>query len=1073
MPRAIEVGFPIVEINRLAEPERNSFKPIYQMHKWFARRASCVFRAILLGALKPAYREDGTPVDLMEEFYKDHGQDLDTKDKVVLDPFMGGGTTVVEALRLGCKVVGIDLNPVAWFIVKTEVEPVEIEALKEAFDRLAARPVEWNDGKPLRETLLDLYKTEVHAIRHTREGGYPDVFEKNGFPPTHRGNDGTIEADVIYTFWVKHAICTDPTCKKEVPLFKDYFVAAKAISVKYHRDAQCLDCKKTFDWEVDVASLIADFSMMANSSRGSGGEGRPTTLWSYAPEPDKAKGEDILVSLTCPHCTKNVRIQVPWAKKKERKKVQLSVLICPSCEAVWQFRGQVPEGEVTCPACKHSYDPKTGNVPEKGHFQCRCGNKDKIIESIRLLPQERRLPVRPYALQAYLPASQEESDDKQQTMFESPSSNSPLEKGDTGGCQIAMDTAKGEQPPLPPLLRGNLLLPSNGKFFKKWSASDQARLQRAELLWEKHKVSLPHPKSTIPRGAETARLLEHHYNCWHEMFAPRQLLALSTLLEGIMVEQDQKLREMLLCAFSNTVEANNLFTRHRVSRSSIGSLTAEGIFARHDFQIKITVAENNVFGLPRIAAGSFISEYGLVFEGILYQSNSWDFKGNSDDEKRKKVKMDTLTDSESSLFCANSAEILAETPHIVVTDPPYVGNVNYSELADFFYVWLRLALKDSYAWFSPEYTPKMEEVVENRTRGKSREDFYKGLSAVFQRVHDQLPDDGLLIFTFHHTDQKGTVWEGLLQSLCDTGFEITAVYPVHSEAESSLHLMDKENISYDLIHVCRKRREDPTPRSWAGIRQEVRRRARAELSAIEAGRYGNKPLPEPDVRLVCIGKCLELYSAHYDRVLDHEGKTYPLHKALQDISSIVDQLVTREQPLPPELENVEGLTYAWLRLLAPYRREVNADEISKGARALQVSTEDMKKAGLIIRGRTGRGRTYEVKQPQERLEMLLERFRQSPSTTTQAVLFDAAGTDFKSVPTNDGTPLVDLLHLMIALADAGESVLPWVERFDARRAEILAGLRFVRNLRPDWAAAIDRVIAVMEGAPLLRTGGNI
>ena len=72
--RAIEVGFPIVEINRLAVPERNSFKPIYQMHKWFARRASCVFRAILLGTLKPAIQPDGTPTDLMEEFYKDHYQ---------------------------------------------------------------------------------------------------------------------------------------------------------------------------------------------------------------------------------------------------------------------------------------------------------------------------------------------------------------------------------------------------------------------------------------------------------------------------------------------------------------------------------------------------------------------------------------------------------------------------------------------------------------------------------------------------------------------------------------------------------------------------------------------------------------------------------------------------------------------------------------------------------------------------------------------------------------------------------------------------------------------------------------
>ena len=51
--RAIEDSFPIDEINRLAVPERNAFKPIYQMHKWFARRASCVFRAILLGCLKP------------------------------------------------------------------------------------------------------------------------------------------------------------------------------------------------------------------------------------------------------------------------------------------------------------------------------------------------------------------------------------------------------------------------------------------------------------------------------------------------------------------------------------------------------------------------------------------------------------------------------------------------------------------------------------------------------------------------------------------------------------------------------------------------------------------------------------------------------------------------------------------------------------------------------------------------------------------------------------------------------------------------------------------------------------
>jgi adenine-specific DNA methylase len=410
----------------------------------------------------------------------------------------------------------------------------------------------------------------------------------------------------------------------------------------------------------------------------------------------------------------------------------------------------------------------------------------------------------------------------------------------------------------------------------------------------------------------------------------------------------------------------------------------------------------------------------------------------------------------------NSLEHSHAHPSVVITDPPYVGNVNYAELADFFYVWLRLALKERYSTFRPEYTPKGEEIVENKARGKSRDDFYDGLRDVFRKIHQKLPDSGILAFTFHHTDQEGDVWEGLLQTLCDCGFELAAVYPVQAEREQSLHLLDKENISYDLIHVCRKRRTDPEPRSWAGIRQEVRRRARAELSAIEAGRYGGQPLAEPDVRLVCIGKCLELYSAHYDKVLDHEGNTLPLHKALQDIAAIVDQLVTRERPLPPELEGIDPLSYAWLRLLAPRHTEVSVDKLSKALRAMRVTAEDLKKAGLITRGRATRGRAYEVKQPRARLNEALERLKKAVPDTNQAALFANTLDEWGDLH------LVDLLHALIGLAESGESVLPIVERFDDRRAAILAGLRFVRVERPDWQAAIGRVLAVVEGAPLLR-----
>ena len=1009
IPRAIEVSFPIVEINRLAVPERNSFKPIYQMHKWFARRASCVFRAILLGSLKPAFKPDGSSTDLMEEFYKDHTDDPDTAGKTVLDPFMGGGTTVVEALRLGCKVIGIDLNPVAWFIVKTEVEPVELESLQSAFERLAERPVDWNENKPLKETLLFLYRTEI-------EPG--------------------IEADVIYTFWVKYAICTDPNCRRHVPLFEDFIIARKSPSIRYHHDVACPHCQKVYDWEIDFASLIADPAMMVNASRGSAGEGRPTQAWSYAPKPAK---EQETARVTCPHCQK---VGQPGLKhiKPRRKRVSLTVLFCPECEAVWQWRGELPEKEVTCPACKLEYDPRKGNIPAKGKFLCKCGNVDKIIESIHRLPKEERLPVRPYAIQAYLapePSDEENGQDNQLLLIGN-HLNSAKVKTKNNGCPKT------------------LLFPRNRKFFKRFSPSDMTRLKQAEMLWEKQKESLPYPKSKITRGAETGRLLEHHYNYWHEMFFHRQLLALSTLLKGVMAEQDETLREMLLCAYSDCVGRNNLFCRYFNDRNTI-----QEIFSRHDYQPKLTIAEGNVFGDESIR-GTYPQMFGRLLEGKEFNNKAFDWNRNVL-KKPNEVYIDTKIDgTDAELKCSSSTiGFSSDQDHAksVITDPPYVGNVNYSELSDFFYVWLRLVLKDRYPHFAPEYTPKVEEIVENRTRGKSREDFFNGLEKAFSRIHESIPDEGLLVFTFHHTDEEGSVWEGLLQSLCDTGFEIVSVYPIHGESESSLHLMDKENVSYDLIHVCKKRKTLPETRSWAGIRQEVRKKARAELAAIEAGRYGKEPLGSNDVRLICIGKCLELYSRHYGKVVDHEGKEFRIHEALQDIGTIVDQLVTKEKPLPPELEDVDPISYAWLRILLDTRMEINVNDLNKALRAMQVNVEDLKKEGLIVKGRTGRGRYFKVKQPEERLNPLKEKLEPSiVSRKDQLVLFDEMNR-----PVLHSVSLVDLVHLLIGLSWAGEAVAPWLERFSNMRPKVRAALHYIRDRRKDWKDPIDRVLNLVEG----------
>lgn len=137
--------------------------------------------------------------------------------------------------------------------------------------------------------------------------------------------------------------------------------------------------------------------------------------------------------------------------------------------------------------------------------------------------------------------------------------------------------------------------------------------------------------------------------------------------------------------------------------------------------------------------------------------------------------------------------------NLIITAPPYADNVNYSELADFFYVWLRLILAKTYPHFAPEITPKSEEIIENPTRGKTSEDYEKGLTEVWRRCYENLEDDSLMVFTFHHAE--GSAWEALLESICNAGFVIEAIYPIHGESESSLHLQDKQAISYGCLSL--------------------------------------------------------------------------------------------------------------------------------------------------------------------------------------------------------------------------------------------------------------------------------
>jgi hypothetical protein len=225
--------------------------------------------------------------------------------------------------------------------------------------------------------------------------------------------------------------------------------------------------------------------------------------------------------------------------------------------------------------------------------------------------------------------------------------------------------------------------------------------------------------------------------------------------------------------------------------------------------------------------------------------------------------------------------------HLVCIDPPYYDNVQYAELSDYFYVWLKRTVGDRYPdWFRAELADKDDEAVANPARfagfgSKRRElahrDYERKMAAIFRQCHRVLRPDGVLTVMFTHKQVEA--WDTLATALINAGFRIEASWPVHTEFEHSLHQAKKNAAASTILLVCRKREDGGEPVWWEDLRGTVQRVARQRAIACAEQGIGG----------------VDLYISTFGPVLSVISARWPV------LTSEVDQQSGRPRPLRPEV----------------------------------------------------------------------------------------------------------------------------------------------------------------------------
>jgi putative DNA methylase len=488
-----------------------------------------------------------------------------------------------------------------------------------------------------------------------------------------------------------------------------------------------------------------------------------------------------------------------------------------------------------------------------------------------------------------------------------------------------------------PQQRGKRYRLATERDMEAYRAAEQELLRVCARLREEWGME-PVPDEPLPTGGrgqyDTCRLPLYGMTHWGDLFNARQQLALVTFVDLVRRAHAQMLAQGADPEFAKAVATYLALTVNRLAASCntlcrwqpVGEKIAS-VFSRQALPMVWDYVEANIFGDATRSWNELFQDASSVLKHLC----SLPIRGVSHQAQHGSA---TDLPWEDNFFDA------------VITDPPYYDNVFYTDLSDFFYVWLKRSVGHLHPdLFATPLTPKSQEMVADACRFGGREGAKQHFEAMllqsFREIRRVLKPDGIAVIVFAHKTTEA--WETVLGALTEAGLRTTMAWPIHTEMQARLRAQETASLASSIYLICRKRQGAATG-YWSEVRRETR-----ELVERRLQQFWDAGIRGADMFISAIGAAMEVFT-RYARVEKVSGDPVSMGEFLQDVRQCVAEFALRRVLHEPAVASeLDALTRFYLLYRWAYgRAEVPFDEARKLATSVGLELTQAWGAGEVV-----------------------------------------------------------------------------------------------------------------------------